>query len=478
MRILQVAGVCAAMIASPTAAAQPAEPATLDQALVQTYWSNPALTSMRADVRGLDEGSAIARGAGRPTLYGQIGRNEDYRGLTGLASTGRQFTAGVQLAFPLFTAGRVGNAVRAADRRGIAGRAALRETEGAILAQAVGAYMDVIRDQAILELSTGQVRVLEANLLANQKRLQVADVTRTDVAQSEARLELARSDLASAVGQLTASREAYRQVVGAWPVDLQPPPPLPPMPGTADEAVETALRQAPILAQADAERTAAHYDVRAAQAERLPSVSATTQHLYTDYLGTLEKSVGAPPHTLDNTFGTTTLGVTMTVPLYQAGQAGARVRQARAQESRALEQTVQAERAVVANVRAAFAQFRAAGERIRASQAAVRSNELAVTGVQAENGVGTRTTLDVLNAQQELLNARVALASAERNRYVAGFALLNAMGQTDARALGLDIGAGYDAEANFERARRRLSDWSDGSQPTVKATRTTGPTPP
>lgn len=451
--------------------------ATLPEALIETYRTNPTLTGARADLRALDEGSAIARSASRPTIYGQLGLNNDFRGLTKLTNNGRQLTAGVQLAYPVFAGGRVHNAVNAADKRVDAGRAQLRSVEGDIMAQAVSAYMDVIRDSAIVELNVAQVDLLQRNLSANEKRLKVNDVTNTDVAQSDARLAIARSQLANVAGQLTGSREAYRQVIGSWPEKLQPPPPLPPLPPTADAAVEQAIHDSPLMAQAAAGRAAAHFDVRAAQSERLPSISATTQQSYTDYLGTLERSVGAPPHTLDNTIPSTAVGVTMNIPLYQAGASAARIRQARAVESKSVEQTIEAERAVIANVRAAFASFVAAGESIRASEAAVRANETALKGVRAENGIGSRTTLDVLNAVQELLNARVALVSAQRDRYVAGYALLNVMGRADARSLGLDVGQFYDPEANYRAAKGRISDWSDGSEPTPQATSTYGPTP-
>ncbi len=474
--MLRAAGLClvACAVAAAAHAAGPASaaPTTLDQALVQTYWTNPTLTGKRAELRAVDETAALARAAGRPQINGQMGTQNNYNGLTRFTDNGRQVTAGVKLAYPVFTGGRVQNAVRAADKRVLADRGDLRNTEGQVMVQAVGAYMDVIRDQAILDLNGGQVQLLEANLSANQRRLVVADVTKTDVAQSEARLALARSSLASAEGQLTASKEAFRQVIGAWPVGLQPPPPLPPLPGTPNDGVEMAMHDSPTLAIVSAQRDAAHFDTRSAKAERMPSVSLSTQHSYTNYLGTLEQTLGVPSGTLNNTVEATSVAVTMTVPLFQGGAASAKVRQAQAYESQALETTVLAERGIIANVRAAFAQYHATESQILASQAAVNSNVLALNGVKAENNVGSRTTLDVLNAEQELLNARVALVSAQHDHYAAGFALLNAMGQADAHALNLDIGPGYNVVDNYNRAQHTWSDWSDGPEPTVKATRT------
>jgi outer membrane protein len=167
----------------------------------------------------------------------------------------------------------------------------------------------------------------------------------------------------------------------------------------------------------------------------------------------------------------------MTLPLYQGGLAGAQVRQAQAQQNIAIEQGVDTERQVIANTRGAFAAYQASAAAITANQQAVSANELALEGVRAENRVGTRTVLDVLNAEQELLNSQVQLVSAEHDEYVAGFALLNAMGMAEARDLGLDGGSLYDPTANYNRVKGWIGDWSEQPKYTAKGTRTNGPTP-
>ena len=440
---------------------------TLREALVQTYNSNPTITGQRAQVRTLDEGVAIARALGRPQVSATAGINQDLTRTGG--GNGRNLNAGVDVSYPLFNGGAVRNSIRAADERVLAGRAGLRATEGDIFTEAVGAYMDVIRDRSIVTLNRNQVRVLETNLQASRDRFEVGDLTRTDVAQSEARLALARSNLELAEGRLTSSEENYRRVIGAMPDELQPPPPLPPLPATADQAVDIALQNNPDLVSIAAQIRAAGRDVSVARADRLPTVSAIASGRATDFLGTADRQFGAGA--ADSTTQTG-LGVQARIPLYQGGLVGARVRQAQAFQSQLLEQGVAVERSVVAQTRAAFASYQAAMESIESNEVAVSANQLALEGTRAEQSVGTRNVLDVLNAEQELLNSQVALVTARRDAYVAGFALLNAMGQAEVEDLNLDGGALYDPVANYNRVSRRASDWSDDATPAPVATRT------
>lgn len=461
-------------------AGTPAAADTLRDALVQAYHTSPSLAAARAQLQSIDEGVPIAKANSRLQVSGTVGVTQSTDGITTFQNGGRVLTGGVNLSYPVFQGGRVKNAINAAEARVIAGRADLRATEGNLFTRAVTGYMNVIRDQSIVELNASNVRVLETNLRASRDRFQVGDLTRTDVAQSEARLAIARSQLATAQGNLTASRETYRQIVGTWPTNLQAPPSLPKLPANADEAVEIALSNAPTVASATANTQAAAYDVRTAAAQRLPVFSVTGGSSYSDYLNTRAQASGFPKDQnsqFDQTVGQNRIGVAMTVPLYQGGGVAARVRQAQALESAALEQGIDVERQVIANVRAAYALFRAAGEAITANQQAVAANRLALEGARAENTAGTRTVIEVLNAEQEYLNAQVALVSAQRDQYVAGFALLNAMGQAEARDLNLDGGALYDPVANYGSVRNRMFDWSDKKKYKTSSTHTTGPTP-
>jgi outer membrane protein len=376
---------------------------------------------------------------------------------------------GATLSYPLFNGGSVRNSVRAAQTRVEAGRASLKAVEGDVFTQAVSAYMDVIRDRSVVELNQNNVRVLTTNLEATRDRFQIGDLTRTDVAQSEARLQLGRSQLAQAQGQLTSSEATYRQVIGHAPGVLAPPPPLPPLPATPDEAVRIALANNPDLISISRQAIAAGYDVRVVRASRLPTLSAQAT---SDYVNNI---AGNSPTGFPNTGTQTALGLGVNLPIFQGGLPAARIRQAQAQEGQVLEQVVGTERAVVQTARAAFATYDAAQKAIQSNTVAVQANELALEGARAEQSVGTRTVLDVLNAEQELLNSQVALVTAKRDAYVAGFQLLNAMGQAQADALGLDGGPLYDPLGNYRRVAGNWSDWAnDPRHPTV-ATRTVSP---
>ncbi len=333
--------------------------------------------------------------------------------------------------------------------------------------------MDVIRDRTIVTLNENEVKVLDTNLQATKDQFEVGSLTRTDVAQSEARLALARSQLATAQGRLRASEETYRQVIGILPGDLDPPDPLPPLPKSADDAVDVGLERNPDLAAISAQIRAAGMDVSVARAARLPTLSANSNGTYYNYLGTANQQFGVPSNVaIPQGQSALSVGVSASIPIYQGGLAGAQVRQAQSVQSQLLEQGVQVERQVVANVRAAFASYQAAQEAISANQVAVSADTLALEGARAEQSVGTRTVLDVLNAEQELLNSQVALVTARHDTYVAGFSLLNAMGEAQAQDLNLDGGALYNPVAHYRSAMRNWSDWSSEPTPRAVSTRT------
>jgi outer membrane protein len=310
--------------------------------------------------------------------------------------------------------------------------------------------------------------VLETNLEATRDRFQIGDLTRTDVAQSEARLQLGRSQLATSQGLLTSSEATYRQQIGHAPGQLAPPPPLPPLPATPEEAVRIALANNPDLIAISRQAVASGYDVHVAEASRLPTLSGVLSETYVNQLG---GATGALP----STGSQTTAGLNARVPLFQGGLPAARIREAQALQGQVLEQVVGTERAVVQAARAAFATYDAAQKAIQSNTVAVQANELALEGTRAEQSVGTRTVIEVLNAEQELLNSQVALVTAKRDAYVAGFQLLNAMGQAEARDLGLDGGPLYDPLGNYRRVANNWNDWATDRTYTPVATRTVSP---
>lgn len=436
---------------------------TLQGALAKAYQNNPQLMAARAGQRALDENLPITRSEGLPSVGVTGSLNE---AIEGTAAYDRVATIGTSLRVPLFQGGSVRNALKATKERIKGGRADLRGTEADIFAQTTAAYMDVIRDEAIVALNRNQVRVLTTNLRAARDRFEIGDLTRTDVAQSQARLSLAQGQLQAAEARLITSREGYMRLVGEPPVDLQPPPPLPNLPGSHDEAIAVALKNNPDLEAAMLASRAAKYDVGSARGALLPQVSGVASSGMNDYLGTA-RVPGLPDRN-------TSAGVQVTLPLFQGGGIGARVRQAQARSAQAMEGEIATERAVIAQTRGLFASWQAALQVIEASKQAVDANLLSLEGVRAENSVGTRTILEILNAEQELLNSQVQLVSARRDAYVAGFNLLAIMGKAEADDLSLDAGPLYDPTANYQRVKGKFFEWDADPAPKPVGTSTAG----
>lgn len=464
MRVWLMAG--AASLAAPAAV----DAEDLRAALIAAYNTNPTIQGARANQRANDENVPIEKADGRPSLTGQANYNEAVRkSSTSFTAPDRTLSATASLTVPIYSGGAVRNSVKAAETRVIAGQADLRGTESALFSQVVGAYMDVILNEAVVGLNRKNVDVLEVNLRATNDRFEIGDLTRTDVAQSQSRLALARGDTRNAEANLVRAREAYIQLVGHAPGPLDPPPPLPGLPASPEEAVTIALENNPDLISARQQRKAAAYDVKVAGASRLPTLQAFGQGAYTDYFGTLGGS-GSAAFAQSET--TASVGLRASVPLYQGGRPAAFRRQAQAREGAAMEAEIAAERDVIAQVRSAYTSWRAANDIIASNQAAIEAATLSLEGVRAENSVGNRTILDILDAEQELLRAQVQLVTARRNAYVAGFTLLAAMGQAEAQDLGLDGGPLYDPTANYKRVRGKWFDWDDDRAPSPQSTRT------
>ncbi len=455
------------LLGTAALAAAPALADDLRGALVMAYNTNPTLQAARASQRAVDEGVPIARAAALPSLSGTATYSEYLHSSTASPlAPDRNLDAQANLGMPVYAGGAIKNSLRAAQTRVEAGQADLRGVESGVFSQVVAAYMDVILAGAVVDLNKQNVQRLEVNLQATKDRFEIGDLTRTDVAQSQSRLALARGQTRSAQASQTAARERYIQVIGKVPENLESPPALTGLPGSGDDAVDIALQSNPDLIAARQRSKAAGYDTAVSGAGRLPRVSVFAGADYSDYLGS-NQIPGAAQHAT-----TTTAGVRASIPLFQGGLPAAQRRQAQARAGAAMEQEIGVERAVIANVRSAFAQWQAALSLTDSSQTAVDAAQLSLEGVRAENTVGNRTILDILNAENELLTAQVQLVTAKRNAYVAGFNLLAAMGKADAGKIGLDGGALYDPGDNYNRVKANIWDWASDPAPTPHATRT------
>jgi outer membrane protein len=441
----------AAILALLTAAAVPAHATTLEEALRAAYTTNPTLDAQRADLRATDEQAAIARAGGRPQAQVQASYTRGLNGLRDLEGYNQALIAGVSASLPLYQGGRVRNAIRAADLRSDAGRAQLRATEGDTFLDVVGAYLDVLRDREIVALGRENVATLERYRQAGETRLKLGDITRTDVAQTQARIEIGTSGLVNGEGNLVGSEQTYRNVVGLDPVALTPPAP-PPLPASADEAVAIALRTNAALQALDKAAQAATRDVAAAEGARLPIVSLGAATNYYDYR---DRFAGIGDVRSD----ASQVGATVTLPLYQGGVVSAQIRQARDRVDEAIDRRAAAERQVEAGTRAAYSSWQSAVRSIAAYERAVAANGDAARGVDVEAKGGERQVLDVLNAQLELLDSRIGLARARHDATLAAYQLLNTMGMADAAHLGLAAG-GYDPMVNYRRAIHAFGDYA------------------
>ncbi|WP_420708965.1 TolC family outer membrane protein [Erythrobacter sp. WG] len=452
-------------------AAAPARADDLREALVNAYNGNPTLNGARANQRAVDESVPIQRAQGLPSVNVTATETEFLRqSANAFTAPERNLNVGAQVLVPVYSGGAVRNGIAAAKERVEAGQADLRNTESTVFAQVVAAYMDVLRTEALVALANNQVAVLRTNLEATSDRFQIGDLTITDVAQSRSRLAVAEGDLRSAEANLIAAREAYVRLVGREPGELEAPPPLPGLPDTVGEAIVTALANNPNLDAAKQRAEAAGFDTKVAGAGRLPTVGFFANGQYSDFFGTLGGPIAANFVQAETTANA---GVRITIPIFQGGLPAAQQRQAGARESAALEDVIAAERQVIAETRSTYANWQAANAVIRSAQAAVEAAELSLEGVRAENSIGNRQILDVLNAEQELVQTRAQLVTARRNAYVAGFNLLALMGKAEARDLNLETGGPlYDPKVNADRVSSKMWDWDRDPEPAPKSTRT------
>ncbi|SDP14435.1 outer membrane protein [Filomicrobium insigne] len=442
----------AALIAASSAFSDTATAETLNQALSAAYTYNPRIDAERARLRATDESVPQARSGYLPFVEGNADLGvQDSRvrfddevggGRSGRRSTPRGYDVSVQQ--NLFNGFRTTNLVNQAEANVRAGRENLREIERQVLFDAVTAYMDVVRDQAIVGLQENNVNVLSRELSATQDRFEVGEVTRTDVAQAQARRAGAVSDLDLARANLKSSRARYERVIGSPPSNLREPTvPYRLMPKTLEAAIARAEHENPLIITALYLEQAASYNVDTIRGELLPTV--TLEARYQDRFESSDSIAESE---------TTTVTGRINVPIYQGGEVSARVRAAKHTHVSRL-QDIEDVRTQVREVTVtAWSQYQAAVAQIESDKVQVTANQTALAGVREEEKVGQRTLLDVLNAEQELLNSQVQLETSRRNLIVAAYGLLSSVGRLDAATLGVASEV-YDPEAHYFEVRRK-----------------------
>jgi outer membrane protein len=426
-----------------------AEAMSLEEAFATAYETNPELIAARAGLRATDEGVAQARSGLRPQVSANATYGADWRNSPNGSDSNDPFALSLDASQPLYDGGRTTNNVRAAVADVSAARARLEALEQQVLFDAASAYLDILRDEENVRLAENNVRVITEQVRASRDRFEVGEVTRTDVSQAEARLAEAQANLASARGALDRSRQNFRLVVGAEPIGIAGLPDLPSVPMSVEEALDIALESHPLMLAARFDENAAESGIRAQIGGLLPELSLDGSVGYSD--GAVFGS-GSANTINDRTSATVQLRAS--VPLYQGGAQYSRVRQAQAiaSQARANITTVSRERRQV--VEAAWTELLVARANIRSVREQVAAQQLAFEGVREEAIVGSRTTLDVLDAEQELLAARVRLVESVRNEYVAHYGLLAAIGGLTMTDMGLQTVA-YDPDVSYDRNNDR-----------------------
>jgi outer membrane protein len=435
------------LAASVAVGSAPACSESLDEALGAAYRYNPRIDAERARLRATDEDVARAISGFRPIITGNadVG-HQNLKTRPDSISAGSTNPRGysVDVVQPIFSGFQTVNAVNESEANVRAGRETLRDVERAVLLEAVTAYMDVVRDQSIVRLRENNVNVLSKELKATQDRFSVGEVTRTDVAQAQARRAGSVSALDLARANLKTSRAIYERVIGHGPNGVTEPSGYEQsLPNSLDEAIEVGTREHPTVVAALYREQAANFTVDRIRGELLP-----TFQLEASYSDRFE-----PSALLDETETAVVTG-RVRVPIYQGGEVYARVRQAKHLHLSRLQEIEQARSEIEAGVIGAWSQLQAARAQSQSDLAQVEANRTALTGVREEERVGQRTLLDVLNAEFELLGSQVQYATTRRNLVVTSFTVLANVGRLDVVNLGVASMA-YDPEAHYHDVRRK-----------------------
>ena len=448
-------GAAAAVLLMALVGPAPALADTIEAALVRAYQNNPQLNAQRAAVRSTDENVPQALSGYRPKVALTASAGYQYTDInstqggtptdilrTPIHGANAPRSAGLTVTQTLFNGNQTANKTRAAESQVSGAREALRVLEQSVLLSAATIYMDYLRDAAILEVQKSNTRVLEQTLKQTQDRFNVGEVTRTDVAQSEAQLAAGRTQQLAAEATLTTTRSNFRRIIGNEPQALAPGSPVDRfLPGTLPAAVELSLTENPNVTASMFGIDVNFLQVKVAEGALLPTVTvqAAVQQSYEQAINTFSQ------------FGASAIAQ-VSVPLYQGGAEYSLIRQSKenlAQQRLVLEQTRDQARA---NTVTAWGQLVAGKAQVSSAQAQVTASEIALNGVREEAKAGQRTTLDVLNAQQALVNARVALVTAQHDRVVASYGVLNAVGRLSPIVLKLQTTT-YDPSVHYQQVR-------------------------
>jgi len=436
-----------AVAAAAVAVSLPAHAESIAGALAKAYSGNPQLQADQARQRATDERVPQAKSGWRPQVEAQAGVSRNWQGsrLNGVAVTNdrdftnRNFT--ITLNQPVFDGFRTENSVREAEAAVAAGNQNLLAVEQEVLLNAATAYMNVLRDREIVGYRRRSLDFFDEEVRASQARFNVGEITRTDVAQARSRASEARGNLAVAIGNLESSVANYVRVIGDAPGKLKYPDLSPRVPKTLRDAIDIASQTNPQILAAAFNEEAAVANIGVRKADLLPQLGFQAQY-----------SIAAEPSSTLAESESASVGGVLSIPIYDGGSTYSRIREAKQTASQRRLQVLDAQRQVRESVVRAWHLLKAATATIKAAEDAVAAQRIALEGVREEARVGTRTTLDVLNAANELVFASIALANARRDRIVAGYQLVAATGRMTAADLRLSV-ALYQPGVNYDDVR-------------------------
>jgi len=415
---------------------------TLSDALISAYQTSPTLKINQAALRAADEGVVQAGAGKRP----QLDASGSFS-LSDATNATRDYTdafrAQLDASLVLYDGGRTEAAVQAARANVASARASLMSVEQGVLLNAISAYVDVRRDARFISLAENNVRVIGQQVAAARDRFDVGEVTRTDVSQADARLASARSNLATSNGAFERSRQAYQLAVGKPPSNLAPPPALPQLPASLERAQNIAASEHPAIKASQFAVQAAEFDVVRARGAKRPSVGLGANVTY---------GVNTQVFGEDQVSGS--LSLTGNMPLIDGGTNDSLVRQALSVLDRRKAELQDTARTVEQETAIAWSNLNVARASIRSSRQQIRAARIAFDGIQEEAKLGARTTLDVLDAEQEVLNAESGLAAALRDEYVAAYNLVSSMGLLTTQYLKLGIEP-YDPNAYYQSINKK-----------------------
>ena len=417
----------------------------LEEALAFAYENNPDLLAARANLRKVDEGVPAAKSGWRPTVTSSLslGASQTNSDSGGTSSDTSSFPGSLSLSVnqSVYDGGRTEISVRQAETNVQTERSRLFTAEQNVMLSGATAFVDVISARSVVELQTNNLNRLEKQLEATRERFKVGEVTRTDVAQAEARVDRAKADKIRATGDLTSSNSTYQRVFGKRAGELQQPEEVKDLPREITEAVNYALENNFSLIAAKFEELSALDGVSLSQSSLRPTVTVSGSASHSETSGDADSSSTS-----------LSLNANISIPLYQAGAVYSGIRSAKEEANRRRILVEAARRNVIETSSKAFTAWTTARAQAEALEAEVASAEIALEGVEQEALVGARTVLDVLDAEQERLSAQVRLVRASRDTFVAAYTLLSALGKLTAKNLGLPVEI-YNYDKNFVRVR-------------------------